>query len=323
MFSRLARAIAMACTATWFAGAALAQHYPARPIKIVVGYAAGGATDLLARQYAAKLQDVLSTPVIVENKPGAYELIAAQTVLSAQPDGYTLWLATSGSLVQGPSVRSMPYDPLKSFTYLGRIGESEAVIAVKKGFPVTSFSELIGYAKTHPGKVNYGSAGVGTPNHLLTEYIAFLTGTTMTHIPFKSDADVAREITAGTIDFAAGNPMALIPFVQDGKVNAIAVTGQQRLKGLPGTPALTESAIAELRALSVYAYFGMVGPVGMSPEVAKTLNDALNKVAQMPDMVQRFEALSVKLTTSSPTEFRQSVEKDLKVWGDVAKKIKL
>ena len=323
ILSTIARVFGIGCTAALFASAALAQTYPTKPIKILVGYSAGGGADTLARQYAAKLQDILNTPVIVENKPGAYELIAAQGLLAAPPDGYTLWLATTGSLVQGPSVRSMPYDPVKSFTYVGRIGEVEAVFAVKKGFPATSFSELITYAKANPGKVNYGSAGVGAPNHLLTEYISYLTGVNMTHIPFKSDADVAREIAGGTLDFAAAIPSMLVPFVNDGKMNAIAVTGSQRLKVLPNTPTFAEGSIPELKSLSVYAFYGVVGPAGMPPDVTKTLNEALNKVAKMPDIVQRFDALSVKLTTSTPTEFRQYVEKELNVWSEVAKKIKL
>jgi len=182
---------------------------------------------------------------------------------------------------------------------------------------------LITYAKANPGKVNYGSAGVGAPNHLLTEYISYLTGVNMTHIPFKSDADVAREIAGGTLDFAAAIPSMLVPFVNDGKMNAIAVTGSQRLKVLPNTPTFAEGSIPELKSLSVYAFYGVVGPAGMPPDVTKTLNEALNKVAKMPDIVQRFDALSVKLTTSTPTEFRQYVEKELNVWSEVAKKIKL
>lgn len=323
MFARFTRLISTACAATLLAGAASAQSFPSRPIKILVGFAAGGATDLTARLYAAKLQDILKTPVVVENKPGAYEAIAAQALMSSPPDGYTLWLSTIASLALAPSIRSVPYDSLKSFSYIGRIGETEAVMVARKGFPAASFGELIGYAKSHPGQVNYGSAGIGMPNHLLMEYISQLTGAPMTHIPFKSDGDVAREIAGGTIDFAMGSPISLIPFVSDGKMNAIAVTGNERLKALPGTPALAESNIAALKGLSVYSFFGLVGPAGIPPEVVATLNEALNKASRMPDLAERLDALAVKLTPGTPNDFRQYVDKELKVWREVTKKVKL
>lgn len=323
ILSNIRRSILLACATTLVAGATYAQNFPSKPIKIVVGFSAGGGTDTVARLYAAKLQDILKTPVVVENKPGAYELIAAQALMAAPADGYTLWLGTTGSLVQGPSVRSMPYDPLKSFTHVGRIAEVDGVFAVKKGFPASSFSELIAYAKANPGKVNYGSAGVGAPNHLLTEYISTLTNVSMTHIPFKSDAEVARELTAGTIDFAIAIPTTLVPFANEGKINAIALAGSHRLKTLPNTPTMAEGNIKELKSLSVYAFFGIVGPAGMPSAVTQVLSDAFNKAAVMPDIVQRFEGLSIRASTSSPTEFRQYVEKELTQWSEVAKKIKL
>jgi len=301
----------------------MAQNYPSRPIQLITGFSAGGGTDTLARQYAAKLQDILKTPVIVINKPGAYEIIGSQTLLAARPDGYTLFLGTTGSLIQGPLVRSMPYDPLKDFTLVARIGEVGAILAVKNDLPVSSLSDLINYAKENPGKLNYGSAGVGAPNHLLTEYVSSLTGITMTHIPFKSDADVARELVAGTIDFAVSIPATLEPYVKAEKVKAIAVTTPERLKGLPDTPTLAEGNIPALKSLSVYAFYGIVGPAGMPEEVTQKLNDAFNRVAKMPDIVQRFDELSVKLTTSTPNGFRQYLEKEIAIWREVAKKLKL
>ncbi|MGN5477948.1 Bug family tripartite tricarboxylate transporter substrate binding protein [Cupriavidus basilensis] len=158
----------------------------------------------MARLYAAKLQEVLNAPIVVENKPGASELLAALPLTRAAPDGYTLWMTSASSLVRGPGVRTdLPYDPLKQLTFISRVAEVEALYVVKPSLPVHSVHELIDYAKAHPGKLNYGSAGVGSSNHLLTEQFRLLTRIDMVHVPLpRATREVARELTGGTLDFA-------------------------------------------------------------------------------------------------------------------------
>ena len=303
-------------------GPVLAEDYPSRPIKLVVGYGAGGTADATARVYAEKLQVILKQPVIVDNKPGAYEQIAAQAVLSSPPDGYTLWWGTTGALTMGPGIRaSTPYDVIKNFTQIGKIAEVEAVLAVKKDSPINSLPELIKFAKANPGKLFYGSAGVGSGNHLLTEYIMNQTGIKMEHVPFKSDADVARELTAGTVDFGIPVAGVAVPFVKEGKFKAIAVTGTQRLKQLPNVPTMGEE-VASLN-IGVYAIYGLLAPVGTPAAVVKTLSDAFNKVAEMPDVVSRLEGMNVKPAVSNPNDLRQHLESEGKRWKELGKTLNI
>lgn len=317
------RAVALAALTPLLVTAAHAQQYPSRPIRIIVGYSPGGAADSTARVYAEKLQVVLNTPVIVENKPGAFEQLAAQAVLAAPPDGYTLWLGTAGALTMGPGVRTdIPYDVLKSFTHVARLGEVEAVLAVKNDLPVNSLAELISYAKANPNKLFFATAGVGSGNHLLTEYIMNVTGIKLTHVPYKGDVDVARELTAGTVDFGIPVSAQAVPFVNDKKFKAIAVTGTQRLKALPNVPTMGESVDA-LKSSGVYSIYGLLGPAGMPPAVTRTLSDALNKVAQMPEVAQRLEAIYVRPTTSTPAELRQYLEAEGNRWRELGKTLKI
>lgn len=317
------RSVTVTALASLIMTAAHAQQFPSRPIKIMVGYGAGGAADSTARVYADKLQGVLNTPVIVENKPGAFEQLAAQTALSSPPDGYTLWLGTAGALTMGPGVRTdIPYDVLKSFTHVGIIGSVEAVLAVKNDLPVNTLAEFISYAKANPDKLFYASAGVGSGNHLLTEYIMNATGIKLTHVPYKGDVDVARELTAGTVDFGIPNSAQAVPFVNDKKFKAIAVTGTQRLKALPNVPTMGENVDA-LKSSGVYSIYGLMGPAGMPAAVTQTLSDALKKVSQMPDVAQRLDGIHVKATSSTPAELRQYLETEGNKWRTLGKTLNI
>jgi tripartite-type tricarboxylate transporter receptor subunit TctC len=317
------RTLAIVSWVSLFMGAVHAQAFPSKPIRIVVGYGPGGAADLTARVYAEKLSAVLNTPVIVENKAGAFEQLAAQAVLASPPDGYMLWLGTAGALTMGPGVRSdIPYDVVKNFTQVARIGEVEAVLSVRNELPVNSLPELISYAKAHPNKLFFATAGVGAGNHLLTEYIMNVTGIKMTHVPFKGDVDVARELTAGTVDFGIPVPAQAVPFINDKKFKAIAVTGTQRLKALPNVPTMGESVDA-LKSSGVYSIYALLAPAGLPATVTKTLNDALNKVAQMPEVSQKLDGIYVKATTSSPNEVRQYLETEGNKWRALGKTLNI
>ena len=315
------RSIAFVTATCLLAASAHAQQFPSRPIRIMVGYAAGGAADMTARVYADKLATVLNVPVIVENKPGAFEQLAAQTALASPPDGHTLWLGTAGAITMGPGVRTdIPYDILKSFTHVARIGEVEAVLSVKNDLPVNSLAELVSYAKANPNKLFYASAGVGSGNHLLTEYIMSVTGIKLTHVPYKGDVDVARELTAGTVDFGIPVSAQAVPFVNDKKFKAIAVTGTQRLKALPNVPTMGESVDA-LKYSGVYSIYALLGPAGIPASVTQALSDALNKVARMPEVQQTLERGNVRATTSTPVELRQYLETEGAKWKELGKKL--
>lgn len=321
MFSKKIRMAACLAVGLLATHAAMADKYPSQPIKLVLGFGVGGGADAIARLYAQKLGQVLDTSVIVDNKAGAYEQIAGQAVANAKPDGYTLWLSTTGGTVQAPLLKKLPYDPLK-LSHVGVIAEADAVLAVKNGFPARTVDELIQYAKKNPGTINFGSAGTGAPSHLLLEYVQAVTDTKMTHIPFKSAGDVVRELAAGTIDIAIAVPASAVPLIQDGKFRAIAVTSPTRLKALPDVPTLEEGGVKELKGMSVYAFYAILGPAGMPPEVTKTLNDAFNKISQDPDVLQKADMMSFRAVTGTSAEFTSRIGRDSRQWNQVAQKIK-
>ncbi len=325
MKSSILRRTVLAGAALLLAGAAFAQQpFPSRPIKILVGYGPGGATDTLARFYATRLQEVLGVPVIVDNKPGAQELLAAQPVMAAPADGYTLWMGTGGGLAQNPGVRpDFPYDLLKNFTPVAMISEAEAVLFVRSGVPVNSLPELIAFGKANPRKLNFGSGGVGSGNHLQMEYVMNVTGASFTHIPYKSDVEVSRDIMAGNVDMGMIIAQFALPLIKEGKVKPIAVTGSQRLKELPNLPTFAESGDPKLKTMGSYTFFGVVGPAGLAAPVLQRLNEAFNKVAAMPDVQQHMREIVQRPVTATPAEFRQYLERELAKWRGVGKTVKI
>ena len=321
----LGEKIALALAIWAIALCANSQSMGDKPIRILVGYAPGGGSDLTGRVYAEKLQEILGTPVILENKPGAFEQIAAQAVVSAAPDGHTLWLGTTGALTMGPGVRSnIPYDVLKNFTPVAKIGDVDAVFVIKNSIPANTFAEFIAYIKANPNKLTYASAGVGSGSHLLTEYVMSLTGTSMVHVPYKGDVDVVREIQAGHVDFGIVTVFTGAPFVKEGKVKALVVTGSERSKTLPNVPSLAEDGgIEALKGYGGYAIYALLGPSGMPPATTQLLSDAVIKISRMPDVAQKLEAANVRPSASTPKELTAYLEKEIGRWKEVGKKVKI
>jgi tripartite-type tricarboxylate transporter receptor subunit TctC len=320
-FKSLIRSAMLALTvASTVAGA---QTFPAKPIRIVVGFGAGGGSDVVARVYANKLQEILKSPVIVENKPGAFELIAAQSLVTSPPDGYTLWMATSGSLLMIPAMRSdLPYDPLKSLTLLAGAADVDAVYAVKKSLPVRDLGEFVAYAKQNPGKLNFGSAGMGSLSHMLPEYLKVITGVQMTHVPFKSGNEVMTALTAETIDFSIMALTGTAPLIHQGNFKGIGVTSQQRVKEMPGVQSVGENASPELKGLvGPYSIYALVAPAGVPPAVAKVLEGAIAQAAKSPDVQQRLAGLQMRATYVPSAQLRDSIERELPKWRLVAAKV--
>ncbi len=298
--------------------------FPQRPIKILVGFGAGGGTDTVARVYAQKMSELLKSPVIVENKPGASQLLAIRTMLASPADGYTLFLGVGSSLASGPGVRKdLPYDPLKDFTPVALTTRAPGVFFVSSGLPIKTMADLIAYAKANPGKLNYGSAGVGASNHLQMEYLMRATGVQMEHIPFKSDQDVTREVAAGNIQVGLTIAQFAIPLTLSGKLVALAVTGSQRLQELPNVPSLAEANVPEIKGIEDYTFYGLVGPAGMPKAVVAALNDAANKASSMPDVIQRMRDLSFQPVNMSVDAFTHFMETEVGKWREVGKTLKI
>jgi len=313
------------CVAAILSSLACAQQYPSKPIRLIVGFGPGGATDVIARFYAQKWSEVLKTPVIIDNKPGAGQLIGIKTAIAAQPDGYTLFFGTGSAFSQGPGVRKdLPYDPLKDFTLLGMVSTAPGVLAIAPSLPVRSVRDLIAYSKENPTKLNYASSGLGSASHLQTEYLMSLTGVRMTHIPYKSAADIMRELSVGSSHVGIAPLEAAMGSVTSGRVRALAVTGSRRLKALPDVPSLGESGVKGLEGIDPYTYYALVGPPGLQPAVVGKLTELVNTVSKMPDVAAQVrERLFNEPTVGTPASFRKFIETDLVKWKELGKFVKL
>ena len=306
---------------------ALAQAFPSKPIRIVLGFGAGGTTDAVARLYGQKLSEVLNTPVVIDNRPGANQLAAIRALLSSPADGYTLYCATYSSLVQNPSLRkNMPYDTLKDFTLLGVLTYLHGVVFVSPDLPVRSLKELLAYGEANPGKLLYGHAGLGTAGHLSAEAFMSATGLKMVAVPYKADAEIIREAMAGRVHVSIMTTLNTVAYISAGQIRGLAVTNPGRLPFLPDVPGLTESGVKGLEQFQPYSYNALVGPAGMPPAVTATLVDAINKVSAMPDVVNRVRDVFFSETApagSSGPGFRTLVEKQFETWAELGKTVVL
>jgi len=304
---------------------AYAQQYPTKPIKIVIGLGAGGTADALSRYFAQKLSVSLNTSVIVENKPGAGQSVAINSLIASAPDGYTLGILAGSAFGQGPALRKeVTYDPLKDFSIIGVVASAPGVIVISKDLPVRTLRELVTYSIVNPNKLNYASAGVGAASHLQVELLANITGLKITHIPYKADADIMRELTAGTVQLGMSPIQGAMPHIASGKVSALAVTGSRRNSALSDVPSLSESDFKGLEGVDPYSYYGFVGPKGMPAAHISTLNDAANRIMKAPDVVSfMHERLYMEPEAGSPAAFQSFIEKDLAKWKTLSNVIKL
>lgn len=323
--SSLTRRAALLATGALLTLPAFAQPFPSRPIKIIVAFGAGGSADAIARLYGQKMSEILSTPVIIENKPGANQITAIRALMASPPDGYTLYSATASSLIQNPILRKgLPYDPLKDFTLLGLAVLNPGVIFVGNDLPIHTIKELVTYANANPGKLNYGSAGLGTAGHLAVEALMSATGIKMTHVPYKTDGDVIREVMAGSVHLGVMTTLNTVQAIKAGRIRAIAVTNAAPLPYLPGVQGLAETGMTNLSSMDPHTFGSFVGPAGMQPAVVARLNDAINQASAMPDVIKRVrEGMFAEPATSTPASFRDFVEKQHVVWREIGKTVKL
>ena len=242
-----------------------AQAYPSKPIKIVLGFPPGGATDILSRDFAAKLAEELKQQVIIENKPGAGGTIGADLVAKSPADGYTLTIGTSSNHAIAVSLyKKLPYDPVKDFMPITMLAVSQNVVAVNPAIPANNIKELVAYAKSNPDKVNFGSSGNGTISHLTGEMFNTLNGTQITHIPYKGSAFVFPDLVSGQISMMFDSTISIAPILKSGKARALAVTGGKRSKLMPDLPTVAESGYPGFESTN---WFGFFAPAGTPKDI--------------------------------------------------------
>ncbi len=301
-------------------GAVQAQGYPAKPISLIVPFSAGGGVDATARQLSAKLGEVLKQPVVIENVAGAAGTIGTQKVARAPADGYTLLFAVASPLNVAPLVApsAVRYDTFKDFVPVATVGTAPFVLIGKTALPANTAGELIQLAKAQPGKLNFGTDGVGTSLHVTAEMFKQRAGIDIVHVPYKSGPQVLTDVAGGQVDLAV-LPLSLAqPFIKDGKVKAFGVTSKQRAAIAPNVPALAETAA--LKDFEVDSWLGILAPAGVPAPVAQQLMQAVETTMKDPEVVRRLGEIAVRPVVMTGPAFADYLAKERRTVQDVVTK---
>ena len=285
--------------------------YPDRPIRIVLGFAAGGGSDILLRTIAPALGEALGEQIVVENRPGAAANLAMGVVARAAPDGYTLLMGTPGLTTNSSLYPNLGFDPLKDFAPVSLVGSVQNVLIVRQTLPVDSVAELIAYAKANPGKLNFASPGAGTSLHLAGELFKALADIDMVHIPYKGGGQALNDLVAGQVDLMFNVLPSALPQIKAGKVKALAVTGSERAASLPELPTMGGAGVAGFVAIT---WNGILAPAGTPPDVIAKLNEAVVRILDTPEMRQRFAQIGQDVLVSTPDDFSAFMREETRKW---------
>jgi len=298
------------------AGAAMAADYPVRPVRVVVGFPAGGPSDILARLVAQKLGEATGQQFVVDNRGGASGMIGAELVAKAPADGYTLLVVPATHAVNPSLYRKVPFDTMRDFTPVSLVAEGPFILVVHPSLPAKSVQELIALARRRPGELNYASAGVGGLPHLAAELFKSTTGTRMNHIPYKGAAPATIDLVAGHVTIMFNNMLSAVPHVKGGRLRALGVTTAKRSSAVPEVPTI---AAAGVKGYEVSGWYGALGPAGLPPEVLNRLNAEINRAMRQPEVVKRLAAEGVDAVGSTPEEFGARIRREMAKWGAVVK----
>ena len=298
-------------------GVSFAQSsYPYKPIRYIVPVAAGGGNDMIARVVTDRWGKLLGQPFVVDNQSGGGGVIASQTTARAAPDGYTLmqgYVATHGTT---PATRRIPYDPIKQFTPIGMIGATPNVLVVDANLPIKTVKEFVEYVKRNPGKVNYGSAGVGSLTHMTMELFKQETGSFMLHIPYRGIAPAINDLLGGQTQAMFPGLAAALPQIRAGRLRPLAVTGKERNPVLKDIPTMEEAGFKGFNSLQ---WYGTVGPAGMAPDLVKRLNETQVTVLKSPDLREKLAAEAVEPWPMTPEQFGAFIRSEIAQWTALAK----
>jgi len=308
-------ALFTALTAGIAPGLAEAQTWPNRPVRLVVTFPTGGAPDILARLFSDKAQ--LGQPIIVDNRPGAGGNIGADFVAKSAPDGYTLVMGTVGThAINGGLYAKMPYDMVRDFSPVSLVASAPNLLVVNNNLPVKTVSDLISYMKANPDKLSFGSPGVGTSVHVSGELFKTMTGTTMTHVPYKGRQFAIPDLVGGSIQLMFDNMPSALPMAREGKIRAVAVTTLKRSASAPEIPTVAET----LPGFEAVTWFAMFAPAGTPRAAIDRLHQEVLRVYRLPDVQERMQKLGLDAVLSTPEELATYQAAEISKWGDVVKK---
>lgn len=295
---------------------AAAQEYPAKPVRIILGFPPGGATDLVARLMAPKYAALLKQQFIVDNRPGANGVIGSDLAAKAAPDGYTIHLATVGSLVLSPATSKVPYDPLRDFAPISRAVALQNIFIVHPNLPVRSMKELTALARSKPGALNFASSGLASPGHLAGELFKGMAKVNLVHVPYKGGGPAMIDLVAGHVEIFVAVISTAVPQVRAGKARALAVTGTRRAAALPDVPTVAETGFKGYEATN---WYGMVGPANLPQPIVERLHKATVAVLEMPDMKQALLDQGIETAPSTPDQFAAYIQSETAKWTKVIK----
>jgi tripartite-type tricarboxylate transporter receptor subunit TctC len=289
-----------------------APTYPAKPIRLIVPFATGGLSDIIARMLAAKLSESFKQSVVVDNRPGGSGIPGTETAIRANADGYTL-LMVSAAYASSAALHKLPYDPVNDVATVSLVGDTGFAVTLHPAVPVANIKELIAYDKAAPGKLNYGSGGTGGANHLVTEYFNQMAGTRLTHVPYKGAGPALNDLIGGQIQVLIGTFSAITPHMKSNRVRVIGVTTAQRANALPHVPAITET----VPGYEAVTWSAILGPKALPHDVLLRLNREIERILQQRDFRERLIGSGMEPVGGSPDKFREVLRRDVAKWRRV------
>jgi tripartite-type tricarboxylate transporter receptor subunit TctC len=307
-------AVALASLAPSVAAQAKADPYPSRPVRLIVNFAPGGGTDIMARSFAPKFTEAHGQAVVIDNRGGGGGTIGAEMVVRAPADGYTLGMVST-SYATNAAVFRLPYDPVKDITPIALVGRAGILLAVHPGVPARTVKELIAHAKARPGALNYASSGTGGNTHMVTELFAMMAGISLTHVPYKGTGPAVTDLIGGQIQLIVGTLNVLRPHVLSGRVRALGVTSLKRNPGLPDVPPIADTVPGYEAGL----WYGLWGPKGLRREAVDTWNAAIRAGFKAPEIRERFAVEGLEATDGPPEQLGEVIATDVDKWRKVVK----
>jgi tripartite-type tricarboxylate transporter receptor subunit TctC len=312
---RLLAAIGFALLPGLLSSVVLAQAYPSKPVRLIVPFAAGGTTDVLARLVGQKLADTLGQQVIIDNRPGASGNIGTEMAVKSPADGYTLVMAFDGTIAINPSTyRKLPFDTQKDLAPIANVAQLPLLMVVHPAVPAKSLAEFVAYAKANPGRVNYSSAGPGSTGHLAGELLRGRAGIEIVHIAYKGGGQAVQDLLGGQIQMLMTGLPTVEGHLKGGKLRALGFTSAKRVPGAPEVPTFNESGYP---GLVVASWYGLFAPAGTPADILRRLNADVNRILQLPDVRERLAGLGVEATGGTAEQFAETIKADITRWAKV------
>src|SRR6266704_6990256 len=312
-------AVALAAVLAPLCAAALAPDYPAKPVRLLIGFPPGGNVDVVGRIVAQKMSEGFGQQVLPENRPGAGSIIANEHVAKSAADGYTLLVVSGSFVTQAATMKKLPYDPIRDFSWISMVVTYPLVLSVRSDSRFKTLDEFIGYVRSNPGKVNYPSPGMGTLYHLAGEMFVSMAGIDMQHVPFRGGSEPLTEVLSGRMELLIDALTNSYPHIQGGKFRALAVTSLARSASLPNVPTVAQS----VPGYEASSFLGIAGPPGMPGAIVERANREVRRVVALPEIAQRFAEWGGTPSASSPEEMRRHVQSEIEKWKRVVETRKI